>query len=92
MSAREFEYFEVGRRYANTEYQADLQNMTGDNLVREQIRVQTQTNWLLLELRNDVTRGNIINGLNLASSARQEFEPVLGEKYRAVNGRMGGAN
>ena len=37
MSAREFEYFEVGRRYANTEYQADLQNMTGDNLVREQI-------------------------------------------------------
>lgn len=91
MSAREFEAFEVGRRYANTEYQSDLQNMEGDNLMREQIRVQAQTNWLLLELRGDIQRGNVINGLNLASSARQEFEPILGQKYRAVSGRMGGS-
>jgi len=92
MSAREFESFEVGRRYANTDYQADLQNMEGDNLLREQIRVQSQTNWLLLELRNDVQRGNVINGLNLASSARSEFEPILSQKYRAVSGHMGGSN
>jgi hypothetical protein len=91
MSAREFEAFEVGRRYANTEYQADLQNMEGDNLVREQIRVQSQTNWLLLELRNDVQRGNIIDGLNLASNARSEFEPILTQKMRAISGRMGGS-
>ncbi|MBM5552790.1 conjugal transfer protein, partial [Klebsiella quasipneumoniae] len=32
MSAREFESFEVGRRYANTDYQEDLQAMDGDNL------------------------------------------------------------
>jgi hypothetical protein len=92
MSAREFESFEVGRRYANTEYQADLQNMDGDNLLREQIRVQSQTNWLLLELRGDIQRGNVISGLHLASTARQEFEPILEHKYRAVSGRMGGSN
>nr|WP_172687552.1 conjugal transfer protein TraW [Pseudomonas syringae]ARO44786.1 IncI1 plasmid conjugative transfer protein TraW [Pseudomonas syringae pv. actinidiae] len=91
MSAREFEAFEVGRRYANTEYQADLQNMEGDNLIREQIRVQSQTNWLLLELRNDVQRGNVINGLDLASNARSEFEPILTQKLRAVSGHMGGS-
>lgn len=92
MSAREYETFEVGRRYANTEYQADLQNMEDDNLLREQIRVQSQTNWLLLELRNDVQRGNVISGLTLGSTARQEFEPLLNQKYRAVSGRMGGSN
>ena len=66
--------------------------MEGDNLLREQIRVQSQTNWLLLELRNDVQRGNVINGLNLASGARSEFEPILSQKYRAVSGHMGGSN
>lgn len=92
MSAREFESFEVGRRYANTEYQADLQNMDGDNLLREQIRVASLQNWLLLGLKNEISRGNIINGLTLASSARQEFEPILTQKYRAVGARMGGTN
>ncbi|WP_159310092.1 conjugal transfer protein TraW, partial [Klebsiella pneumoniae] len=44
MSAREFESFEVGRRYANTDYQEDLQAMDGDNLMRELIRVQSLSN------------------------------------------------
>ena len=90
MSAREFEAFEVGRRYANTAYQADLQSMSGDNLLREQIRVAALNNWLLLGMKNEMWRGNIINGQILASLARQEYEPILTQKYRAVAGRMGG--
>ncbi|MCC7005923.1 MAG: conjugal transfer protein TraW [Ottowia sp.] len=92
MSAREFEVFEVGRRYANTEYQTDLQSMSGDNLLREQIRVASLNNWLLLSLKNDIQKNNIINGQILASMARQEYAPILTEKYRAVAGSMGGAN
>ena len=34
MSTREFEAFEAGRRYANTAYLVDLQEMQGDNLLR----------------------------------------------------------
>lgn len=90
MSAREFEAFEVGRRYANTAYQADLQAMSGDNLIREQIRVATLTNWLLLGLKSEVQRGNIINGQLLASQARQEYEPILAQRRREIDGRMGG--
>lgn len=89
MSAREFETFEVGRRYANTEYQTDLQSMSGDNLIREQIRVASLNSWLMLGLKNEIQRGNIINGQILASLARQEYEPILTQKYRSVAGRMG---
>ncbi len=90
MSAREFEAFEVGRRYANTAYQTDLQSMSGDNLTRELIRVTSLSNWLLLGIKSEASRGNIINGQSLASHARQEYEPILAQKYRAVAGRMGG--
>jgi hypothetical protein len=90
MSAREFQAFEVGRRYANTEYQNDLQAMAGDNLLREQVRVSALTNWLLLGMKDEIRNGNILQGLQLASSARQEFEPIAHQKYRAVAGRMGG--
>lgn len=89
MSAREFEAFEVGRRYANTAYQTDLQAMAGDNLTRELIRVATLGNWLTLELKNEVQKGNMINGMSLASLARQEYEPILGQKYRSIPGRSG---
>jgi hypothetical protein len=90
MSAREFEAFEVGRRYANTDYQADLQALAGDNLLREQIRVQTLTNWLLLGIKTELRRGTVINGMTLASTSRQEFEPIVHQKYRAVAGNLGG--
>lgn len=89
MSAREFENFEVGRRYANTAYQTDLQAMAGDNLMRELIRVNTLNNWLLLSLRNEVQKGTIINGIALSSHARQEFEPILAQKYRSIPGHDG---
>lgn len=89
MSAREFEGFEVGRRYANTAYQSDLQAMAGDNLLRELIRVSTLNNWLLLSMKNELQKGTIINGMALSSQARQEFEPILTQKYRSIPGRTG---
>lgn len=77
MSQREFEAFEAGRRYANTAYQADLQAMSGDNLTRELIRVQSLNSWLLRGVKENLERSNIINGQILASTARQEYEPLL---------------
>ncbi|VFR81242.1 IncI1 plasmid conjugative transfer protein TraW [plant metagenome] len=77
MSQREFEAFEAGRRYANTAYQADLQAMSGDNLMRELIRVQSLNSWLLRGVKDNLERGNIISGQTLASSARQEYAPLL---------------
>ncbi|WP_231584894.1 conjugal transfer protein TraW [Bordetella pseudohinzii] len=77
MSQREFEAFEAGRRYANTAYQADLQAMSGDNLMRELIRVQSLNSWLLRGVKDALERGNIINGQSLASMARQEYAPLL---------------
>jgi len=90
MSTREFESFEVGRRYANLAYQTDLQGMSGDNLAREQIRVIALSNWLLLALKNEVQKGNMIGGMTLSSAARQEFEPILAQKYRSIPGHTGG--
>lgn len=88
MSAREFEAFEVGRRYANTAYQQDLQAMAGDNLVRELIRVNSLNSWLMLSMKNELQKANMINGMALSSQARQEFEPILAQKYRSVPGRV----
>lgn len=90
MSAREFEAFEVGRRYSNVEYQADLQEMSEDNLMREQIRVLSQANWLLLEMKNDIELNNVLLGQILASVAREEYQPLLTQKRREVTGSLGG--
>ncbi|MBR4737895.1 MAG: conjugal transfer protein TraW [Rhodocyclaceae bacterium] len=90
MSAREFEAFEVERRYSNVHYQTDLQEMAGENLMREQIRVASLQNHLLLGIKNEIRKGNIINGNILASLTRQEFEPIINAKHGAVTGRLGG--
>ncbi|HCA3439697.1 TPA: conjugal transfer protein TraW [Salmonella enterica subsp. salamae serovar 35:g,m,s,t:-] len=90
MSFAEFEQFEVGRRYANTDYNNDLQAMTSDNLLREQIRVSALQNWLLLELKRDVEKGNIIAGEQLASAAKTEYQPLLQEKLHAVKSAVAG--
>jgi len=90
MSKAEFEAFEVGRRYANTDYQSDLQQMSGDNLVREQVRVATLQNWLLWELKNEVVNNGVLSGQQLASSARMEFEPILATKYQSIASKLGG--
>jgi hypothetical protein len=89
VSYAELEQFEVGRRYANTEYQADLQAMSGDNLLREQIRVANLTNWLLLESKNATQQGAIINGQILASLARAEYTPILQLKIAELDQSLG---
>ncbi|EBW2366760.1 conjugal transfer protein TraW [Salmonella enterica subsp. enterica serovar Ajiobo] len=77
MSAREFESFEAGRRYANTAYQTDLQEMQGDNLLRELVRTTAQLNWQLNDLKEQIREGNVIAGQQLALSARQYYEQRL---------------
>ena len=79
MSEREFEAFEVGRRYANTAYETDLQSLSGDNLMRELVRVQSLGNWLQLGLKNDQRQANIIAGQQLALAADAKYVPQLQE-------------
>lgn len=77
MSEREFEAFEVGRRYANTAWNTDLQAMSGDNLMRELARQQSLGNWLALGIKNELRQGNIITGQLLALAAKADYAPQL---------------
>lgn len=77
MSEREFEAFEVGRRYANTAWVTDLQGMDGDNLAREMARQQSLANWLALGIKNELRQANIISGQQLALAAKNEYAPQL---------------
>lgn len=52
--------------------------------MREQIRVSSLTNWLLLELRNEMQAGNIVSGQQLASQIRGEYDPLLNNQYQAI--------
>jgi hypothetical protein len=90
MSKAEFLQFEVGRRYANTAYQKDLQAMDGENLQREIIRVQALQNSLLLELRNEIQAGNLVAGQQLASQVRAEYGPLLEQQYQSIGAGKGG--
>ncbi|EGI5922747.1 conjugal transfer protein TraW [Salmonella enterica subsp. enterica serovar Colindale] len=85
MSQREFETFEVGRRYASTDYQSDLQAMDGDNLTRESIRVQNLQNWLLLGIKQQLAESAIIAGQRLSLAAAAAYQPVLSQKLQQVN-------
>lgn len=84
MSQREFESFEVGRRYANTAYLADLQQMEGDNLIREQIRVQNLGNWLALASKREMEKNNILTGQVLSLMATEHYRPQLAAKMEQV--------
>ena len=77
MSDREFEAFEVGRRYANTAWVTDLQAMDGDNLAREMARQQSLANWLALGIKNELRQANILSGQRLALAAKGEYAPQL---------------
>ena len=72
MSQREFESFEAGRRYANTAYLSDLQQMDGDNLMRELIRTTAQMNWQLNDIKELLRKGNVIDGLKQLESAMNQ--------------------
>ena len=82
MSLREFESFEVNRRYANTDYQTDLQGMDGDNLVRESIRVQSLQNALLLGIKQQLHENAILIGHQLSLQGAQYYEPRLAQKLQ----------
>lgn len=81
MSQREFE---VGRRYANTAYLADLQQMEGDKLVSEQTRVQNLGNWLALGIKHEQEKSNILIGQQLALMATEHYRPQLAGKMEQV--------
>jgi len=85
MSQREFESFEAGRRYANTAYVTDLQQMEGDNLMRELIRTTAQMNWQLNDIKELLRKGNVIDGQLLAAFARQSYAPRLKQLEAAMN-------
>ncbi|MBC3215976.1 conjugal transfer protein TraW, partial [Serratia fonticola] len=68
---------EVGRRYANTAYETDLQAMSGDNLTRELVRVQSLGNWLQLGIKNELRKANVIAGQQLAMAAKAQYAPQL---------------
>jgi hypothetical protein len=82
MSLREFESFEVNRRYANTDYLTDLQDMDGDNLLRESIRVQSLQNALLLGIKQQLQENAILSGQQLSLSSAQYYEPRLAQKLQ----------
>lgn len=90
MSQREFENFEAGRRYANTDYNTDLQEMQGDNLLRELIRTTALMNWQLNDIKDLLRKGNIINGQALSLQAREAYGPRLAALENKIN--QGGAN
>lgn len=77
MSNREFEAFEVGRRYANTDYQTDLQAMDNDNLVREQIRISSLVAWQLNDIKEQLQKNNVLTGQLLAVTARDIYSAQL---------------
>lgn len=85
MSQREFESFEAGRRYANTAYLSDLQQLDGDNLMRELIRTTAQMNWQLNDIKELLRKGNVIDGQLLAAFARQSYAPRLKQLESAMN-------
>lgn len=90
MSQREFENFEAGRRYANTDYNTDLQEMQGDNLTRELIRITAQVNWQLNDIKDLLRKGNVINGQALSLQAREAYGPRLAALENKIN--QGGVN
>ncbi|PHM67990.1 conjugal transfer protein TraW [Xenorhabdus sp. KJ12.1] len=85
MSLREFEQFEVGRRYSNIAYQADLASKTETELLKEQIMVSNLTNWLLLENKKQLEKQNILNGQILAILAYGQYKDLLDSKVNQLN-------
>lgn len=85
MSDRELESFEVGRRYANTAYETDLQAMDGDNLIRELIRVQSLSNWIQLGVKNELRESNILAGQALSLNADSTYQPKMSDLMSQIS-------
>lgn len=84
MSRREFDAFEVGRRYASTDYLTDLYAMQGDNLIRESVQVQNLQNWLLLGIRQQLQEQAILQGQQLSLQSANYYGPQLQQKLQQV--------
>jgi len=85
MSAREFEEFEVGRRYSNPAYLSTLNNKNEIDLQREQIMVQNLGNWLQLKTKQELEKQNILLGQLLSSAAYNTYKPMLAQQLENVN-------
>ncbi|MGK6764586.1 conjugal transfer protein TraW [Klebsiella pneumoniae] len=85
MSAREFEEFEVGRRYSNPAYQATLTNKNTEDLMREQINIANLNNWLVLKTKQQLEKQNVLLGQILANDAYQTYKPMLAAQLESVN-------
>ncbi|EFB0088204.1 conjugal transfer protein, partial [Salmonella enterica] len=68
-----------------TAYLTDLQEMQGDNLLRELVRTTSQINWQLNDLKEQIRQGNVIAGQQLALTARQYYEQRLSSLEMSVN-------
>lgn len=85
MSAREFEEFEVGRRYSNPAYLSTLNNKNEIDLQREQIMVSNLSNWLQLGVKQQLEKQNILLGQLLSSAAYTTYKPMLAQQLENVN-------
>ncbi|WP_394016522.1 conjugal transfer protein TraW [Klebsiella pneumoniae] len=83
--AREFEEFEVGRRYSNPAYQATLTNKNTEDLMREQINIANLNNWLVLKTKQQLEKQNVLLGQILANDAYQTYKPMLAAQLESVN-------
>lgn len=85
MSLREFEQFEVSRRYANPAYQTDLMMKNSDDLLREQVNVTNLNSWLLYGLKQQVEKNNILQGQMLALMAQNEYAAKMQSVVSQMN-------
>lgn len=85
MSAREFEEFEVGRRYSNPAYLASLNNKNEVDLQKEQIMISNLGNWLQLGIKQQLEKQNILLGQLLSSEAYSAYKPMLAQQLQDVN-------
>ncbi len=85
MSAREFEEFEVGRRYSNPAYRATLTNKNTEDLMREQINIANLNNWLVLKTKQQLEKQNVLLGQIPANDAYQTYKPMLAAQLESVN-------
>lgn len=84
MSTREFEALRLAGA-TPTQHTGGFTGNAGDNLLRELVRITAQMNWQLNDLKEQIRRGNVISGQQLALTARQYYEKQLGSLEKTIN-------
>ncbi|ENN9164417.1 conjugal transfer protein TraW [Proteus mirabilis] len=85
LSLREFQDFEVNRRYSNTAYQADLATKSDIELMKEQVMIANLNNYLLLENNRKLDKQNILLGQLLSLEAYAQYKDMLDGKVNQLN-------